>query len=156
MASIKFIKSNEKRKILKELENQYGITELPYLLIQGGKSRLRAFSGHLSKEEMYLLSDLTNVEVIGAYAISRRDNDLRLSFDIITLLKDQITKNIVEISDKQLDEWLHGQDLEIPNIPRGLVTIKHNNDFVGAGKSNTEKIFNYVPKERKLRTPLSK
>ena len=30
----------------------------------------------------------------------------------------------------------------------------YENDLVGVGKSNGEKIFNYVPKERKLKTPL--
>ena len=44
---IKFIKSNEKKKIQKELQETYGVGELPYLLIESGKQKLRAFSGHL-------------------------------------------------------------------------------------------------------------
>jgi len=150
-----FIKSKEKKRILKELKEQYGITDLPYLLIQGGKQRLRAFSGHMSKEEILELGELTRVETIGMYLISRRDNDLRLNFDAISLLRNQIKKSILEIDKEQLELWLRGHDLDI-KTERGIVVIQYEGDLIGIGKSNTEKIFNYIPKERKLKTPLPK
>jgi len=150
---IKFIKSSQKRKILAELEEIYGITNLPYLLVKTGKKKLRAFSGHLSKEEISQLTELTNIEVIGMYLISQKDNDLRLNFDAVSLLRNQITKRIIEIDKGQLELWIRGHDLEI-EAPRGIVVLKYNNDLVGVGKSNTQKIFNYVPKERKLKIPL--
>ena len=87
----------------------------------------------------------------GSYIISQKDQDLRLNFDITPIFKNQITKSIVEVNDEQLSLWLHGYDLEIKS-PRGITVIKHNDDLIGIGKSNGEKIFNYVPKERKLKT----
>ncbi|MBU0760572.1 MAG: hypothetical protein KJ600_06445 [Nanoarchaeota archaeon] len=149
----KFIKSSEKRKILAGLEEQYGITDLPYLLIETGKKRLRAFSGSLSKEEISDLAQLTNIELIGMYLISRKDNDLRLNFDAISLLRNQITKNIVGINKDQFELWIRGHDLEI-ETQRGIVIISFENELVGIGKSNAEKIFNYLPKERRIKTAL--
>jgi len=150
---LQFLKSKEKRTLVEELEEQYGITELPYLLLETGKQKIRGFSGHLSKEEIVQLTRLTNVEIIGAYLINQKDQNARISFDAIQLFKEQITKNIIEINNQQLQLWLRGYDLEI-QAPRGIVVLKYQEDLVGIGKSNTEKIFNYVPKERKLKTPL--
>ncbi|MFH1802844.1 MAG: hypothetical protein ABH864_05360 [archaeon] len=150
---MKFIRSSEKKKIISSLEETYGITELNYLLIEAGKQRLRGFSGHLSKEEIVQLADIANVEVIGMYLISRKDGDSRLNFDAVPLFKNQITKRIIEINREQLDRWIRGHDLDIP-AERGITVLKFEDYFVGIGKSNSEKIFNYVPKERKLKTPL--
>ncbi|MBU0907656.1 MAG: hypothetical protein KKD18_05740 [Nanoarchaeota archaeon] len=150
---MKFLNSKQKRAILKGLEEVYGITELNYLLVEFGKKRLRAFSGNLTREEIQQLSQLTNIEVIGMYLISRKDNDLRLNFDAVSLLRNQITKSITEINKEQLALWIRGHDLDIAT-ERGIVVLKFQDELVGIGKSNTEKIFNYVPKERKIKTPV--
>ena len=151
----KFIKSSEKKKILQELEEEYGITKLPYLLIETGKQKIRAFSGSLSKVELMQLASVVNVEIIGMYIISKKDNDSRLSFDAVPVFRNQITKNIVEINKDQFEFWIRGHDLEI-EAPMGNVIIKYEDDLVGLGKSNTKKIFNYISKERKLKTALRK
>lgn len=150
---MKFIKSSHKKKLLKELEEIYGITELPYQLIQGGKQRVRAFSGHLSREEIQELSQITRVELVGIYLVSQKDNEARISFDAVSLLRKQITKNIIEIDEKQFELWIRGYDLDM-ETQKGTIVIKHKNDLVGIGKSNGEKVFNYVPKGRKIKTPL--
>lgn len=182
MIPTKFLKSSQKKKILAELEETYGITSLPYLLIETGKKKLRAFSGSLSKEELLEMKNLVNVETIGMYMISQKDADLRLNFDALPLFN--ITKNVIKINKDQLELWLRGHDLEFgaradehsesayqedshdkkqrvqlapqQKMIRGIVILKHQDDLVGVGKSNTEKIFNYLPKERKLKTPLPK
>lgn len=152
----KFIKSSEKRKIEAELEELYGIDSLPeYLLIEAGKKRIRAFSGSLSKEEIMLLSRAVKVELVGIYLISKKDEEARLNFDAVSLLKGKITKNVLEINEEQFQNWIRGQDLEL-ETQRGTVVIKYKNDFIGVGKSNGEKVFNYIPKERKLKTQLIK
>ena len=84
------------------------------------------------------------------YLISKKDRDPRISFDALPILKSQITKNIIEINKEQFDLWIRGNDI-IMAVQRGPIVLKYNKDFVGIGKSNGEKIFNYVPKERKLR-----
>ncbi len=144
-----FIKSSEKKRIIEELNDKFGIEKLPYLLIKSGKEKVRAFSGNLSKEEILQISRLTNIETIGVYFLKYEDQ-LRLTIDALHLLKDQINKNILEINDLELHDWLRGKDLEI-QVPQGPIILKYKTDFVGYGKSTGNKIFNYVPKDRRLK-----
>ena len=150
---MKFLNSKQKRKVQGDLEETYGIPEIPYLLIEAGKQRLRAFSGDLSGEQILQLAQIANIETIGMYIISQKDDDLRLNFDALPLFKSQITKRIFEINKNQLALWMRGYDLDI-KCERGIVVLKYQDELVGIGKCNTEKIFNYLPKERKLKTPL--
>lgn len=153
--NVHFLKSKEKKKIVEELTEIYGITELPYLLLETGKQKIRGYSGHLSREELSQLGNILNVELIGMYLISKKDDDPRLNFDAVPLFRKKITKSIVEINKEQLALWVRGHDIDIA-CPRGIAVIKYQDDLIGIGKSNTEKIFNYVPKERKIKTQLPK
>lgn len=149
--NIRFIKTPEKRKIIEKLNEQFGITELPYLLIESGREKLRAFSGHLSKEEISQLAQTLNIEVIGLYLIKREDNsNLRLSFDATHLLKSQITKKIIELNDIEFQTWIRGFDLQI-KAQVGTLAIKYKSDFIGCGKSNGSVLINHVPKDRRLK-----
>jgi len=151
---IQFIKSKEKKEIIERLEKQFGITDLPYLLIESGKEKLRAFSGHLSKEEILELGNLVNIELMGFYLGKLEAQGLRLSFDAPIILRDQVKNNIVEINQEQFDLWIRGSDLEIPAV-YGMVLIKFGSDFVGCGISNEKKIFNYVPKDKRLKNKIN-
>jgi len=148
---IQFIRSSEKKKILERLKEQFGITELPYLLIESGKEKIRAFTGHLSKEEILELKQNINIEIIGAYIIKKEfDSQLRLSFDATHLFKDQIKENIIEINEIQTLEWLKGKDLPIVS-PKGIFVIQNKSDYLGCGKSSGSSIINHVPKNRRLK-----
>ena len=148
--NIRFIKSNEKKEIVKALNEQFGISELHYLLLEVGKEKMRAFSGSLSKDEIFSLSKIANIEIIGTYLL-KKEHDFRLSFDACNILKKQITKNILKISEEQFQKWIRGHDLDI-ETQQGTYVIEYNGDFIGCGKSNGEKIFNYVPKDRRLKS----
>jgi len=150
---MKIIKSSQKKKLQKELEEIYGLPVLSYQLIQGGKKRLRAFSGSLTREQLLELKKIAKVELVGMYLISEKDTEPRLSFDAVSLLRKKITKNIIEINKEQFEQWIRGYDLEM-QTQKGTIVIKYNNDLIGIGKSNGEKVFNYIPKERKIKTPI--
>ncbi len=147
--NIHFIKSSEKKEIVEELSESFGITELPFLLIESGKEKIRGFTGSLSKDEILQLGQIAYIEGIGLYLI-RKEESLRLGFDATQLLSGQITKNIIDIDEKQAHEWLKGQDIEI-QAPRGTVVVRCGKDFLGCGKSTSERIINHVPKERRLK-----
>ncbi|MDD5700394.1 MAG: hypothetical protein PHH00_04405 [Candidatus Nanoarchaeia archaeon] len=151
MISIKFLRSDERKKILQSLKEQYGIEELPFMLIETGKEKIRAFSGSMTKDEILKLGKLANIELIGLYMI-KQEHDLRLSFDATHLLKNQITKSTIEIDDEQLDKWMHGNDIEPKEkTEKQTYVISHKGDFLGGGKSNGQIMFNYVPKDRRLK-----
>ena len=146
---IRFIKSSEKRRILEALNNQFGIEKMPYLLIEAGKDRIRGFSGHLSKEEISELGHILNIELIGLYMI-KQENDFRISIDACHLLKNQIIKGIIELNDSEFQQWIRGKDVEKQSDP-GTFVIKYKDDFIGCTKANGRVLFNYVPKDRRLK-----
>lgn len=151
MNPISFIKSHEKKKILEHLDSELGIKELNYQLIRSGNEKIRAFSGSLSKEQIEMLSKIVNVEVVGIYFL-KQEHDIRLSFDACHLIKDKITKNIIEIDDEQYHKWIRGNDIEFPSpIPQGVVVISYKGDLIGCAKAKDNIVLNYVPKERRLR-----
>lgn len=145
----KLLQSPEKKKILEELKHLFGIENLPYLLIRTGNEKIRAYSGSLSKDEIMELSRLVNIEIIGVYFL-KEEGDLRLSLDATQILKSQITKSIIDIDDKDFNLWIRGQDIDI-KTDSGVKVIRYKDNFIGCGKSNGQKIFNYIPKERRLR-----
>ena len=151
--NLSFIKTSEKRRIINQLNEQFGITELPYLLIESGKEKIRGFTGHLSKDEIIWLGKIANIEGIGLYLIKKEDDLFRLSLDATHLLGSQITKNIIDITGEQLEQWIRGRDLGI-KAQKGLFVVRYAGDFLGSGKSTSEKILNHIPKERRIKKPL--
>ena len=150
--NFKFVSAGEKKKLIEELGKDFGIEKLNYLLIESGRERIRGFTGKMRKEEIVEIGNLINVELIGLYLINREEGKgLRLSFDSTHVLRNEIKQGVLEINDGQLGDWLRGKDLEIV-FRRGNVIIKHGEDLVGCGKSNGLKIFNYVPKDRRLKS----
>jgi len=147
---MKVILSSQKKKIIQQLNEQYGISELPYLLIKFGREKIRLYSGNLSTEELNVLDANLRIENIGLYFAKEQIDGIRLTLDGIQVVKDQITKNILELDDKQAEEWLRGNDLLIKS-DNAFKILKHKNEFIGCGKSTGERITNFVPKERRIK-----
>jgi NOL1/NOP2/fmu family ribosome biogenesis protein len=140
----------KKKKILVQLNDQYGITKLPYLLLQFGKEKTRLYSGSLSKQDLINIDRQARVETLGLYAINNQQDQIRLTIEGVQLFKDQITKNILELNKEQADQWLRGIDLDIKSDSNFKV-LKYKKDFIGCGKSTGERITNFVPKERRIK-----
>lgn len=148
---MKPLSNSQKKKILNRLNQQYGIIEFPYLIVQFGKEKYRLYSGSLSKEELYKLDRTLKIENIGLYfAKEHANNELRLTLDGAQLFKEQITKNIIKLTKQQAQEWFKGMDLEIKS-ENAFKVLKYNNEIIGCGKSTGEKIANFMPKERRIR-----
>ncbi len=147
---MKIIRANEKKKILQKLNEQFGISKIPYLLLRFGKEKIRAFSGSLSSEELKVLDKNLRIENAGLYLAKEQKDGLRLTLDSLSLFKDQINKGILELTDKQAQEWFKGQDLLVKK-ERGFKILVNDNEMLGCGKSTGEKITNFIPKERRIR-----
>ena len=147
---MKPLTSTDKKRIVEQLTKQFGITQIPYLIIQFGKEKLRAYSGNLSKEELYYLDRELRIENIGLYFAKQEKDGIRLTLDGIQLFKDQISKNILELDNEQAEQWLRGNDLPISSDNSWKV-LRHKDEFLGCGKSTGERISNFMPKERRIR-----
>ena len=151
---MKVLSSSEKKKILEKLKQEFGIENLPFLLIKFGKERVRAYSGSLSREELQKLDRETRIESAGIYLLHDYGDELRLSIDALHLLKNQITKSIVNLNKEQADSWFKGQDVFLDSdISAGFKILKFAEDFIGCGKATPDGkiIKNYMPKERRVK-----
>jgi NOL1/NOP2/fmu family ribosome biogenesis protein len=146
---IQFLSNSEKQSLVKELKEQYGITELNFRLIQSGKNKIRGFSGNLTKQQIQELSKILNIESLGLYLL-RKEADIRLSLDFPHLIPDKITKKVIEIPEEKIKPWFKGENIELKK-PSGTYIIKSQDDFIGSGKSNKERILNHIPKDRRLK-----
>lgn len=153
MIPLKFFTKHEKEKIMKQLNEQFGINEIPWQLAKFGKERIIIFSGNLSEKEIFELDNFARIEGIGLYfaKIDEKTQDIRLSIEGVQLMQNQITKNIFELDEKLAEQWMMGQDLNITTGKKGFFIMKFKNDLLGTGKISAEKISNFIPKSRRLK-----
>lgn len=143
----------KKERIRGMLKEQFGIEELPYLLIKTGKERIKAFSGSFSRQEIVDVLKAVRFEGIGLYLAKMSNWGVRLGIDATGLLKSEIKKNIVELDSEQAERWLRGEDLLMEREDnKGFVVIKYKSDFLGCGKLVNGRMRNFVPKERRIKS----
>jgi NOL1/NOP2/fmu family ribosome biogenesis protein len=151
--TVRVLNKSEKAEIEKKLKGQFGISEVPGKIITSGKERLFLYSGSLNMQQIRDLEKITFIERVGIYfaKIDESTNDIRLSIEGTQILKEQITKNIFEIPDEHVEDWMKGHELNIQTGIRGFIVMKHKEDFLGTGKASENKIGNFIPKNRRLR-----
>lgn len=159
---LSFLRPAEKQEIM-EMLRYYGIENLKgYLLTESGKEKVRAYSGSLTPEKIRELNEAVGIDIVGLYLLHKYPSNIRLSFDAIHAIKSQITKNVLELTQEQADEFMKGRDillskeefeaLKQKNEKTGFKVLKCGDDFIGTGKLTEEgRIVNYMPKERRLR-----
>ncbi|MBU4308212.1 MAG: hypothetical protein KJ566_00245 [Nanoarchaeota archaeon] len=149
---IKVFNKKEKEKILKSLNEQFGIEEIPGLVLQRGEGRLFLFQGDFNTGQFFEFEKKLWLERAGVYFGKIEKDGIRLSIEGSQILKDQITKNIFELDEEQAEKWMCGQELLIKVGQKGFIIMKCGEDFLGTGKASEEKIGNYIPKNRRLKS----
>ncbi len=149
--NLKILNKNEKQEIIRDLDKQFGIKEIPGLIFTLGGERLFLFSGNFTEKQIKKLANLAPIERLGVYFAKQEVGYMRLSIEGTQILKDQITKNIFELTESQVEEWMMGRELNLKPKQKGFVVMKYKDDFLGCGKASAEKIGNFIPKNRRLR-----
>ena len=151
MNYIKLLSTKEKKEILKKLNEQFGVTEIPGILIKSGQDRLFFFSGSLDELEIRNIEREIPIERLGVYFARIVDDFPKLSIEGSQLLSSQIKKNVFELSKEQMNDWMNGRDLLFKSDMRGYYVMRYKGDFLGCGKFSAEKISNFIPKARRLK-----
>ncbi|MEM4605557.1 MAG: hypothetical protein QW103_00775 [Candidatus Pacearchaeota archaeon] len=157
---IEILSKKEKEEILERL-SYLGELKTENLFIRTGE-RIRMFSGSLNKEEIKKIWQNFMIEGIGLYVIKEIKNikknikETRLSLDAMHYFKDQIKDSILEIDEEQKNQWFKGEAIILnekqkEKIKNGFVALKFKDDFVGTGKIKENKVYNYLPKERRIK-----
>jgi len=147
---MKIIDSPEKKKILKKLNEQFGITKIPFLLLRFGKEKIKLYSGSLTREELAFIDRNLKIETIGLNFAIQHEDGIRLTLGSLSLFKNQITKNIIELNNNQAEQWIRGKDLHIISNKSYLI-LKHSNELIGCAKSDGKIIKNSIPKHRRIK-----
>lgn len=160
-------KHNEKkvREILKE-EFELKIKGQFFKI---GKEKIWWFSGKISKDFLKGLLKLSKPECLGIYFGVLDKNKIRLSMDAAILFGKKAKKGILELNDEKTKKYLRGEEVEIkningdyytqknsknflgPKIQGNFVVLKNKDDFIGCGKVKGKRLWNYVPKERRIK-----
>ncbi len=150
--TFQILNSKEKEKIFIQLKENFGISKLQGILTKSGKEKIFLFQGDFTVEEIQNLEKIVPVERIGIYfAKYLSNNEVKLSLDGVELLKNQITKNILELNKEQAQEWMSGNEIPIKTNSRNFLIIKYQDYLLGTGKASEEKITNFIPKVRRLK-----
>ncbi len=151
MNQLKILNTHEKKQIEKGLKEQFGIKNIPGLILRRGKEKLFLFSGSFNKQEIKNLEETVPIERIGVYFAKIEDWGIRLSIEGTQILKEQIKKNIFELNEKQAEKWMMGRELLIKTGLKGFIVMKYKDNFMGCGKASENKIGNFIPKNRRLK-----
>lgn len=159
---IQVLDRTKKKKVLENL-SYIGDLKMNELFIRTG-DRIRTFTGSLTNEQIIKIWSMFQIECVGLYFAKdfqdkRGNQETRISLDGLHSIKNQITKNIIELEENQIEKWFYGDNIELSENQKekyqeiqGFVAVKYGEDFVGTAKLNKQKILvSFLPKERRRR-----
>ena len=151
-SQIKIFNQKEKKEVQKALEKEFGIKNIPGELIKKGEEKIFLFQGNLNSKQIKELEEIAFIERIGVYFAKDQGGEIRLSIEGTHLLKEQIKENIFEMNEEQEQDWIRGRELNVQTGKKQFLVMKYKEDFLGCGKDSADKITNFIPKTRRLRT----
>jgi len=114
--TIHFFTKQETQKILTKLHEQFGINEIPGILLRIGQERIFLYQGSLNEKEIKELEKNISIERLGIYFAKIQNDEIRLSIEGVNILKGQIKNNIFELNKEQIEEWMKGKELLFEDI----------------------------------------
>ena len=144
---MKPLDKKETKRIIDELNDYYGIKELKldYIFMKNNQDKIFI----ISKDFKSLNTKELRLNGLGLYFLNV-SKGLRLSIEGSQIIGIHAKKNVHEINDENLKEWLQGYDLDCDEL-KGYQLIKNKNDFYGVGFASNNKIRNFIPRERRIR-----
>jgi len=159
---ISILDKAKKKKFISEVD-ELGIKKIHELLIRAGSERIRAYSGNLTNDEIMGLWRILPIEGVGLYVGKDKMDrhgvrEVRISVDGLHAWKDQISGNVLKLTEEQEVEWFLGKNIEFDEEIKlkGFVAVLSSDgkDFIGTGKVGSEGkvLFNFLPKERRRKS----
>ena len=148
---MKILSKKEVGEISKIISENYGAEEIlkNYIVIVSGKKNKIWITNRTAAE-----IELKNVKVnsIGLYFGRIDKGKLRLSIEGAQMVAKSAKKNIAEIQKDAVWDFIRGFDVETEteNLENTYVIVKCGEDILGIAKHENGKLFNVLPKARKL------
>jgi len=147
MQNLKILNKKQTKEILNLIKKQFGAdVKLDYAFLKNEKGKVYLINKDIAKINL----EKVRINSVGLYFAQIRANEIRLSIEGSQLIGPIATKNILELTEKQVKEWMVGEDLDVDSGLSGFILVKHSGDFLGCGKIGEGKVFNYVGKARRI------
>ncbi|MEM3127280.1 MAG: hypothetical protein QW331_04410 [Candidatus Woesearchaeota archaeon] len=142
----KILNSKEVKLFLKDIEDQFG-TVFPkdHVYLMNNQNDVFITTRELEKINTTKL----RVNSIGLY-IAEWHNGARLSIEGSQIVGSNAKKRVVELSNEEAIAWLKGEDI-YREVEKGVLIVKHKDDFLGCARSTGERLVNHVPKTRRVK-----
>jgi NOL1/NOP2/fmu family ribosome biogenesis protein len=148
MENLRVLNSKEKKRLLNLINEQFECDfDLDYEVFMNNRNRIFLLSKDFSKIEISKL----RINSLGLYFGEVSEKEIRLSLDGSFIIGKTAKRNVVSLDDEQARKWMAGEDIAVDSTLSGFVIIKNNDDFLGCGKISNGKLYNYVPKERRVK-----
>jgi len=144
--------SKEKKFVINQLSSQFGIScgdfLKEFMILKNNKNKLFLTTSN-EKDKKFRIPRL---EKAGMYfATINKDSSLRLSLEGTQLVGKQATEHILDLDSHQAENWLKGFDFNFETVEDGFYLLKYKEDFLGCGLIRQNKMFNFLPKTRRLK-----
>lgn len=149
--NIIILNSKERKQIRKQLEEQFGITNIPDNIYFCVKERDNVY---ITNKDLF---DIDRFELrtssFGLHFGSYEEEGFLLSIEGSQLVGEQATKNVIEITDEQKETWLTGEGIEVntEKFENKIILLKQKNNFFGAGRAKKGRIKSSLPKSRTIK-----
>jgi NOL1/NOP2/fmu family ribosome biogenesis protein len=90
------------------------------------------------------------IDSVGLYFAARVKRDLRLSVEGSQIVGKTATLNVIALDDRQIAEWMRGDDIRIEHVDSPYAIVRGGDDFYGCGKVKDGKLLNHFPKSRRV------
>lgn len=148
MQNLEILNNKEIRKLKEILLEQFGFNgELDYAFLRNKEGRIFL----LSRDFARLNTKGLRIDSLGLYFGKVERGEIRLSIDGSQIIGAFCTKNVLEISDDEMLFWMAGDNLELDKNLFGVYIIRNNKDYLGCGKASDGKLYNFVPKVRRIK-----
>jgi NOL1/NOP2/fmu family ribosome biogenesis protein len=142
-------------KRIKELKaallTQFGFSgDLPYIFYMSNKDRIYAATPDLSLLRM----EGMHIDALGLY-IGTWEEGVRLSLEGAQLVGPGAAHHVLQLNDEEVEEYLKGNPFDLQEgkntLANGIYLVQHGKDFIGCCKLSLGKLYNFMPKSRRIK-----
>jgi NOL1/NOP2/fmu family ribosome biogenesis protein len=142
-------------KRIKELKvalaGQFGFSgDLPYVFFMSNKDRIYAVSKDIGRLDTASL----RIDTLGLY-FGTWEGTLRLSLEGAQIVGPHAKHHILSLNGREVEEYLKGNPFDLQDgkdlLENGVYLVKHATDFIGCCKISNGKLYNFMPKARRIK-----
>lgn len=146
--NLKILNSKEVKEIRQLVQQQWD-AELPEMVfLMNRENRIYATTRGIENVDLESL----RIESIGMYFAELMRTELRLSIEGSQLLGPLAKRNVLELSQDEMLDWMRGKDIPTGADSDVFQILKHKEYFLGSGKIKDGKLLNFVSKVRRIKS----